>query len=183
MKEILSHESGVTWDKAIGRQIKERHMELWKKGVVAESVENTVTLARRGVGGKKGGNDDDSIVRQYHSMVADRQLCAAVCMITNRAGGGIYSPKDKDTNGCQIIYVFCKKHQDLTYNTRPQWGRMGIVQVVRQVSQGGPKVVHSTEGIVQKVVGKPYIGASPGSVDATMAGEWLLDYGHASREL
>ena len=47
-------------------------------------------------------------------MVADGRLRAAVRMLTNRDGGGVYSPEDADTKtGRRVIDVLRDKHPEL----------------------------------------------------------------------
>ena len=110
---ILRKETGVSRCKHIRARIKKR-MKRWRDGKVAELVEDTVATARRGEGGLKRDKDNDSIARQYHSMVIGGRLRGAVRMLTNRDGGGVLHPEETDVkSGRKVIEVLQEKHPEL----------------------------------------------------------------------
>ena len=89
-------------------------MDLWENGKVAELVQDTVTIAKRGAGGSRPATDEESIARKFHSMVIEGKMRSAVRMLTSRDGGGVLAFDWDDTKtGRKVIDVLRDKHPEM----------------------------------------------------------------------
>ncbi len=85
-------------------------LDAWDAGWHVALVK-AVKEANLNVGGGGGGTrlrreNTTLMARKYHNMVLCGKVCAAVCTVTNRDGGGAYCPFDLDSkSGHPVIDV------------------------------------------------------------------------------
>jgi hypothetical protein len=64
-------------------------------------------------------DDATSLACRYDAMVLGGKVRAAVRMVTNKGGGGLYHPYNLDSkSGCPVIDVLCEKHPDCCVHQR-----------------------------------------------------------------
>ena len=147
--------------------------------MMAELVQDTINTAKRGVGGANPSADEESIARQYHSMVIDGRLRAAVRGLTNRDGGGVMNMEDIDQKTkAPVIEVLKGKHPEMKIPDPGEGEAFETYDRMECLVQ-----LDCTEEIVQDIVEKLQGGAGPSSVDALALKKWLLNHGAASQIL
>ena len=177
---ILPKGSNIRKAKDVRRRIS-RRLELWNKGLIAELVQDTVATARRSLGGTLPSDDDENLIRKYHSMVIEGKLRQAVRQLTSRDGGGVLHPEDADTKmGRRVIDVLRDKHPDLMIPEleRDDWESF---EAYEECPDSVP--VDCSEEVVVEIANKLHGGAGPSSVDALSLSKWLQRYGKASQVL
>ena len=178
---VILRKDPMIWKaKAIRKRITKK-LDQWEKGLIAELVQDTVAMAKRGAGGARKSKDDESIARKYHSMVIGGRLRAAVRMLSNRDGGGVMHPEDADTkSGRKVIDVLREKHPEMMIPGLDEEGWASF-ESYDECLNSVP--VDCTEETVEEVAGKLSGGAGPGSVDAIAMKNWLLRHGRPSQVL
>ena len=164
---ILRKDRGVTGARAIKRRI-ERRLDQWERGEIASLVQDVVTTARQGQGGKTRG-DDDEVARRFASMVNSGKMRAAVRMATDREGGGPLQPWDIDAKtGKTVLEVLRDKHPEMMIPdvTAPGWLSFESYDDVP-----AEMMVDCDQEIVQGVAGKLRGGAGPSPVDGLTLGK------------
>ena len=177
---IMRRDGGIRKAKDIRRRLTSR-MNLWESGKIAELVQDTVTTAKRGVGGAKPPDDEESIARKYNSMVNNGKVRAAVRSLTSRDGGGVLDFEGNDTKtGRVVMDVLRDKHPEMAI---PDVGKDGWASFEAYEEVPASIPVDCSQEIVAEVASKLSGGAGPGSVDGLMMKNWLLRHGKASQIL
>ena len=102
----------MTGARAIKRRI-ERRLDQWERGEIASLVQDVVTTARQGQGGRNRG-DNNEVASRFASMVNSGKMRSAVRMATYHEGGGPLQPRDIDAkSGKTVLEVLWDKHPEM----------------------------------------------------------------------
>ena len=133
-----------------------------------------------GRNGKKVDNDD-SIGRNFCSMVIDGRLRAEVCWVTNRSGGNVLNPEDLDINtGRPVIDVLKENHRECVM---PEIGQEGWTSFESYDERLDSVPLDCDQETVTEVTGKMSRGAGPSGVKTVKMNKWMLRYGKPSQAL
>ena len=80
---VLRHDHNITHAVNIRRCISQR-LDLWEEGKVEALVEDAIATAIA-----LTARTDDTVVRQFNSMIVGQKYRAVVRTLTNRSGGGL----------------------------------------------------------------------------------------------
>ena len=93
-----------------------RRPDLWEKRIHAVLAGDVLEEVRSREGRIKQyeEEEEDRLVRSFHSTFLPVKLRQAVCQATNHEGGGVSYPGDVCTNtGQPVAYVLWEKHPDM----------------------------------------------------------------------